>query len=463
MLDEYVEGEVGRISPEAPVPVVRVRNESQRLGGAANVANSLAALGARVSLAGAIGEDSCGHALLALCQANGIGTEGVRTAGGRPTTRKLRVMSQRHQLVRMDWESTAILEDSIALDGVRGLGAGSAPVAIVISDYAKGFLTPRVLQSLIAEGRERGVPVIVDPKRPDYAAYRGATVLTPNLREFREAVGDAQLPPNPDALARAAEPLLASTGIGAFVITLGELGMVVVRAGEPPAWFPAIRREVFDVTGAGDAVVTVLALSLAAGADLLSAARLANVAGSIAVSKVGAAVIRPDELLRAVTPASAEKVHELDSLGHQLDWWRTEGRRIVFTNGCFDVLHVGHLSLLRQAAAQGDVLVVGINSDASVGRLKGPERPLMPQAERAALLAGLDCVNAVAVFDEDTPLEMIRFVRPDVLVKGADYRIDQVVGRDLVEAAGGKVVLVPLVPDRSTSGIVARMKASGGS
>jgi D-beta-D-heptose 7-phosphate kinase/D-beta-D-heptose 1-phosphate adenosyltransferase len=459
MLDEYLEGEVGRISPEAPVQVVKVARTFHRLGGAANVAHCLATLGAQVSLCGVVGDDAAGALLLSACLAAGIDVRGVRTVAGRPTTRKQRVLSQRQQLLRMDWESTEPIDAAVGAEGLAALCEGPAPDAIVISDYAKGFLSAGTLRGLIDEGRARGVPVLVDPKRSDYAAYRGATYITPNLKELREALGGTSVASELPELAAVARPLIASAELQGIVVTLGDRGLLAVpREGEPQL-FQSVSREVYDVTGAGDAVIAVLALGLAAGAPLSTAARLANVAAGIVVGKVGTAVVEPDELVQALSPRAYDKVHTRASLAEQVAWWRLQGRRIVFTNGCFDLLHVGHLSLLRQAATHGDVLVVGINSDASVVRLKGPKRPLIPEHERAALLAGLDCVGAVVAFDEDTPLELLQEVRPHVLVKGADYRVDQVVGRELVESLGGKVVLVPLVAEHSTSALVERIRA----
>lgn len=458
MLDEYVAGEVRRTSPEAPVPVVEVRGTSHRPGGAAHVAHCVAALGAGAALCGVAGQDAAGDALLAACAEAGVDLAGVRQGPAWSTVRKVRVLAQHQQLLRMDWERVAPVERGLAsalFDGaVRG-GAG----AVVLSDYAKGFVTDGAARAIIDRGNALGAPVLVDPKRRDLGAYRGARVVTPNLRELEAAAGrplrEAEVPD-------AARALLESSGIDSMVVTLGARGMCVVERGADAVMIPAERHEVYDVTGAGDVVIAVLALGVACGASLATAARLANAAAGVAVGRVGTAVVAMADLLGALRLDAAPKVLTTpEALAERLAWWRLGGRRVVFTNGCFDLLHAGHVALLERAAALGDALLVGLNGDASVARLKGPGRPATPWAERAALLAALGAVDAVAGFDDDTPLALIEAVRPDVLVKGADYRLDQVVGRELVEAAGGRVELVPLTPGRSTTGTLERIRRGG--
>jgi len=455
MLDEYVMGAVDRVSPEAPVPVVRVRDTEHRLGGAANVARQVAALGAKVSLVGTIGTDAAGDDLLRLCASCGIDTRGVVRAPQRRTTRKLRVLGHSQQLLRMDWEDSSPCDAVLCAQMLAALGTES-PDAVILSDYAKGVLTPQVITAITE--RAGKVPVVVDPKSRDFTRYRGATTVTPNLRELELASGTSLDPTNTESVAAAARPLIAALGLASMVVTLSEHGMLVVPADGPPIAVPASPREVFDVTGAGDTAIAVLTLSLAAGTSLAAAARLANAAAGVSVGQVGAVAVDADSIRSELTASPASKVLSRAELAARAASWRIAGKRIVFTNGCYDLLHAGHLSLLHGAAKLGDILVLAINSDASVRRLKGPERPLVPQAERAALLAALACVDAVTVFDEDTPLATIEAVHPHILVKGADYKAEQVVGREVVEANGGRVALVPLLPQKSTSALVERIK-----
>lgn len=452
MLDQYVGGDVRRVSPEAPVPVVEVGETYDRLGGAANVAHGLAALGAEVSLCGVVGADPAGDALIAACGAVGVDVRGLGRSPEWSTTRKVRVVSQRQQLLRMDWEGRGAVDGETARALVARLREGGRPDAIVLSDYAKGFLQPPAVRALIEAGGALGVPVLVDPKLRDLGAYRGATVVTPNRRELEEAAGGPMPALETPAYAEAARAVIEAAGIRSLVVTLGERGLLVVEGSEARG-IRAVSREVYDVTGAGDTLIGVLALGLAAGADLFTAAGIANAAAGLVVGKFGTAVVHPDELARALARRTAEKVYSGAEFDRLLASWRARGTRIAFTNGCFDVLHAGHLSLLRDAASAADVLVVGINDDASVARLKGEGRPLVPAPERAALVAALDCVDAVVLFGEDTPLRLVERIRPDVLVKGADYALGEVVGRDVVEASGGEVLLSPLVPGRSTTRI----------
>ncbi len=456
MLDEYVMGAVDRISPEAPVPVVRVRDTELRLGGAANVARQVAALGAQVSLAGIIGTDGTGDDLLRLCVECGIDTHAVIRLPERRTTRKLRVLGHSQQLLRLDWEDARACSTQTADALVTRLIASGAPDAIILSDYAKGVLTADVISAVT--GRRGTAPVVVDPKSRDFARYRGATTITPNRKELEEAAGTSLDPADRSAVAAAARPLIAAAGLSSMVVTLSEHGMLIVPADGPETAVPASRREVFDVTGAGDTAIAVLTLSLAARAPLLVAARIANAAAGVSVGQVGAVAVDADSIRSELTAGPEAKVLSRKDIAARAASWRMAGKRIVFTNGCYDLLHAGHLSLLHGAARLGDVLVLAINSDASVKRLKGPDRPLVNEAERAALLAALACVDAVTIFDEDTPLEALQAIKPHVLVKGADYRPDQVVGKDFIESYGGKVALVPLLPAKSTTALVDRIK-----
>ena len=461
MIDEYVTGTVERISPEAPVPVVRVQGSERRLGGAGNVARQIATLGARASVAGVCGEDAAAEQLLELCAHGGIDTRAVLKLPGRHTTRKLRVVSHSQQLLRLDWEDIKPCSAEVAAQLLAQLTAGARPDAIILSDYAKGVLTPETLAAVL---RARGtVPLVVDPKHRDFTRYRGATTVTPNLHELEVACGRTLQAEDSAGIAAAARALMASAGLESMVVTLGNHGMLVVPADGAETAVPAMRHEVYDVTGAGDTAIAVLTLALAARAPLAQAAELANAAAGVSVTQVGAVAVSAASIRDALAAHPEGKLLSRQELAARAATWRTAGKRIVVSNGCFDLLHAGHLSLLSHAAKLGDVLVLAINSDASVRRLKGPERPLVPQAERAALLAALTFVDAVTIFDEDTPLEVLQAVKPHVLVKGGDYQPSEVVGRELVEAGGGRVVIVPLMPEKSTSSLVARIRGAGSS
>jgi D-beta-D-heptose 7-phosphate kinase / D-beta-D-heptose 1-phosphate adenosyltransferase len=460
MLDEYVMGAVERISPEAPVPVVRVRDTEHRLGGAANVARQVAALGARVTLAGVIGDDAAGTDFLRLCEASNIDTRAVIRLPERRTTRKLRVLGHSQQLLRLDWEDVRPCAPQVSVRMVSKLTAGPQPDAIILSDYAKGVLTPETITAVT--GLRGTGPVVVDPKHRDFTRYRGATTVTPNLRELEAAAGKPLDVDDPAAIAAAARPLAAAAGFEAMVVTLGDRGMLVVPVEGEDIPVPAIQRAVYDVTGAGDTAISVLTLSLAARATLHAAAQLANAAAGVSVGQIGAVAVDSGSIRDALTARPEGKILTREDLVARAATWRMAGKRIVFTNGCFDLLHAGHLSLLSQAAKLGDVLVLAINSDASVRRLKGPERPLVPQEDRAAVLAALGFVDAVTIFDEDTPLEVLQSLRPNVLVKGGDYKLEDVVGRELIEAAGGRVMLVPLTPEKSTTALVERIRGTKG-
>ena len=459
MLDEYFLGSVERASPEAPVPVVKMGAESRGLGGAANVASVAAALGAGVELLGIVGDDAAGDRFLAECAEVGIEAQNVVKVAGRPTTRKLRILAQHQQVVRLDWEDSRPLDESVGRALVEQLRASEPADAIVISDYSKGLLSPTVLEGLIAVGRRWGVPILVDPKSSDLARYQGATVLKPNVHELEAVIGRRLRDDLETDLCEVSDSLLETADVDTLIVTLGEKGMGVFSRQAEPFFVPTSVREVFDVSGAGDTVIAALALGLAAGASLRDAVHLANEAAGIAVGKSGVAVVEPKELASRFAPGGADKILSREELVHRVAWWRMQDQKVVLTNGCFDLLHVGHVHLLREASKQGDVLIVAINSDDSVRRLKGGNRPLIAADERAALLAALNSVEAVVVFDEDTPRELLEEVRPDVLVKGGDYREEQVVGRRMIADWGGSVVLIPLVPDRSTSGLVDRIRS----
>ncbi len=458
MLDQYVQGAVERISPEAPVPVVTVRDVEYRLGGAANVARQITALGGRAVLGGVIGDDDTGKIFLENCARAGIDSRAVLTESSRPTTRKLRVLGHGQQLLRLDWEDTVRAQDPVSQQLFHRLMSGPDPDVIILSDYAKGVLTDAMLAMIIDRARAAGIRVLVDPKRQDFAAYRGASMLTPNLKELALAADRNLDPDDAESIAAAARPLIAAAQLDWMVVTLGHRGILLVSADGSLRHMPAASRAVSDVTGAGDTVVAVLAMALAGGADVWQAAEIANAAAGVAVGEVGAVAVQSAQIRNELSGRIGAKILDRAELEARAQSWRAEGKRVVFTNGCFDLLHAGHLSLLHQAAQLGDLLVVAINSDESVRRLKGQERPILPAVERAALLSALTCVDAVTIYDELTPMEILLIVRPRVLVKGQDYKPDDVVGRELVESAGGRVVLVPLVASRSTSALIERIR-----
>lgn len=464
LLDRYILGSVGRVSPEAPVHVLRVGREEERPGGAGSVAVLLAGLGARCRLAGLAGKDGSGERLLALLRESGASTREVLRLASRPTTVKTRVVARNasgyQQILRVDREEDAPLRSgesrSLAAAARRALRGADA---VVLSDYAKGALPDAVLEAVFREARRRGIPALVDPKRADFRGYRGATVLTPNRAETERALG-VTLRTREDA-ARAGKRLVRSLGLEAALITLDRDGMALVPRSGPPVFVATVPREIFDVTGAGDMVIAAAAAALGSGASLEEAARLANVAAGLEVARFGVVPVSRDEVLEAVHAPEGDpsrKVLPLPALREALRARRARGERIVLTNGCFDLLHVGHLRYLAAARAEGDLLVVGLNADASVRRQKGKGRPVVPFAERAETLAGLACVDFVVGFREDTPARLVRAVDPDVLVKGEDWRAKGVVGREWVESRGGRVVLARMTPGRSTTGLLDRIR-----
>jgi D-beta-D-heptose 7-phosphate kinase/D-beta-D-heptose 1-phosphate adenosyltransferase len=465
ILDRYVSGDVERISPEAPIPVLHAKRSQEKLGGAGNVAANLRAMEAEVDLVGVVGDDSHGRRLVEMLREQGVGTDGVVADGSRPTTEKTRMVSGVQQVLRVDWEIARPVGDDLARRMLRDLAPRIERAgAVILSDYGKGVLTREMLAGAIEIARRKGVPVLVDPKGSDFTRYRGATLITPNRKEAEEALGRklASL----EELPRGAQELMAVADLAAAVITLGAQGMFLMRRDGRSVHVPTFAREVFDVTGAGDTVISHLALYMAAGVELEAAVHLANHAAGIVVGKPGAASVTRAELHERLerhergfhTNAKVVLGPRLDAL---LELWRSQHKRIVFTNGCFDILHVGHVDYLRFARTQGDVLIVGVNEDASVRRLKGDGRPVNPVEDRMAVLAALETVDGVTSFGEDTPAHIVERVSPDVLVKGEDWRDKGVVGREWVEAHGGKVVLAPLVPGRSTTGILERARSKG--
>ncbi|MBU4434820.1 MAG: D-glycero-beta-D-manno-heptose-7-phosphate kinase [Alphaproteobacteria bacterium] len=461
MLDRFIYGAVDRISPEAPVPVIAVERETAMLGGAGNVARNVAALGGKAVLIGLIGDDEAGRALTAL-----IGDEAglearLITAPARRTTEKVRYISGSHQMLRVDREDRGPGEAGVLLAAfAQRLAAADV---VVLSDYAKGVLTDAVVRGAIDAARAAGKPVIVDPKSRDLARYDGATLVKPNRKEAAEATGVTE--DSDEASEAAGAAILAmAPGLDAALITRGGAGMTLSARGQPTVHLPATAVEVFDVSGAGDTVAATLALAVAAGAGLTDAARLANLAAGLVVAKLGTDVVTAAELTALARSAAGEpaeiKIADLDTARDIVAGWRARGQTVGFTNGCFDLLHPGHISLLSQAKATCDRLIVGLNTDASVSKLKGPTRPVQKEHGRATVLASLSSVDLVVLFDQDTPLDLIQAFRPDVLVKGADYTVETVVGSDVVLAYGGKVVLADLKAGQSTTALIGRMNAN---
>jgi D-beta-D-heptose 7-phosphate kinase / D-beta-D-heptose 1-phosphate adenosyltransferase len=463
MLDDFVYGEVTRISPEAPTPVLAVARSEVEIGGAGNVARNIVALGARCVFIGLIGQDEAGRTLSeAFARLDGAVEPHLVIEAGRHTTRKVRFVSEHHSahLMRADWE-TALPMSAKSEAAVIAQAEAILPQvsAVVLSDYAKGVLTERVIRSIIDKARRLGKPVVVDPKGHDYSIYRGATLITPNRQELGAAV---HRPVTSEAeIARAAADLAKLVESDAVLITRSEEGMLLHINGQEPIAIPAYAVKVRDVSGAGDTVAAVMAVLLAMKAPFDAAMRAANAAAAVVVGKRGTSTVSLAELRHRILPSASlapedKIVFDWSMLDERLGDWRRHGLRIGFTNGCFDILHRGHVKLLAEARATCDRLVVGLNSDASTSRLKGKGRPINPAEGRAEVLAALEAVDLVVVFEEDTPIELIKRVRPGVLVKGADYKREDVVGREIVEQAGGDVILVGLVPGHSTTAIVKR-------
>ncbi|MEJ2442879.1 MAG: bifunctional D-glycero-beta-D-manno-heptose-7-phosphate kinase/D-glycero-beta-D-manno-heptose 1-phosphate adenylyltransferase HldE [Exilibacterium sp.] len=453
MLDRYWHGATSRISPEAPVPVVKVGQTEERPGGAGNVALNLAALGAGASLVSVVGADEAGEALRSRLSAVGIHTD-FQVADDRPTITKLRVISRHQQLIRMDFEDSFEPQHSAEFTGkVQQL----LPLVgvMVLSDYAKGSLQDPC--TLINLARRVGMPVLVDPKGSDFSRYRGATLLTPNLQEFEAVVGSCA---TEQELVDRGMRLMDKLALEALLITRGEHGMTLLRPGQPELHLPARAREVFDVTGAGDTVIAVLAAAIAAGESMPQAVGLANLAAGIVVGKLGTVAISAPELRRAVLSekGSERGVVSEGQLLMAIEEARAQGERIVFTNGCFDIIHAGHVGYLEDARKLGDRLIVAVNGDASVSRLKGSGRPINPIEGRMAVLAGLEAVDWVICFEDDTPERLLQSIKPEVLVKGGDYTEEQVVGWQIVKEYGGQVSVLRFFDNCSTTSIVEKIR-----
>ncbi len=460
MLDRFVYGAADRISAEAPVPVLRVGRETVMLGGAGNVFRNLATIGAAPSLIALVGEDDAGRTVARLLD-NLAGEVTLLHEADRPTTIKTRFIAGGQQLLRTDLEETAPAQAATHA-AIEEHARRLLPQvgALIISDYGKGMLGPAVLQHLIAAARDARTPVIVDPKGQDYGIYRGADLITPNRAELEAAA--SQPVGSDEEVVAAARYVVDACGINNVLVTRGPDGMSFVTRDGDVAHLPTVAQEVFDVSGAGDTVVAIVGAALAAGLPFPVAMRLANAAAGRVVGKVGTAAVLPDELDEALQPGDHNKIVDRSQLAERVNRWRAEGRRIGFTNGCFDLIHPGHVALLAWARNACDRLVIGVNDDASVRRLKGKDRPVQTVAARERVLASLASVDLVVRFGEDTPLALIETMRPDVLVKGADYTVDQVVGASFVQSYGGEVKLAPLEPGHSTTATIARANGDGG-
>jgi D-beta-D-heptose 7-phosphate kinase/D-beta-D-heptose 1-phosphate adenosyltransferase len=458
MLDHYIYGRVERVSPEAPVPVLHLEREERTLGGAGNVLRNLRALGVETCFVSVTGADRAGREVTEMIAALGNAEAHVLAECGRVTTQKTRYIAGTQQLLRVDQESARPLPADLRGDLLELICDALPRFKIVIlSDYAKGVLGDGVAAAIIAAARRAGSRVLVDPKGDDYAAYRGADIVKPNQSELAAA---ARRPvAGEEAMIGAGRSLIAAHGFGALLVTRGKDGMLLIEGDGETRQFAAEAREVFDVSGAGDTVVAILAAALAAGANLADAAALANAGAGVVVGKIGTAAIEAMELESALLNRDLVEQRKILPVTLALDRiarWRRSSLRIGFTNGCFDLLHPGHISLLNEAKRACDRLVVGMNSDPSVLRLKGSGRPVQNQDARAAVLSSLAAVDLVVIFDADTPIELIEAIRPDMLVKGADYRPNEVVGGDFVRAYGGKVLLADMVPGYSTTATIAR-------
>jgi len=461
MLDKYVWGRVQRISPEAPVPVVQIDHITNSPGGAANVAMNLRSLGCQVSIAGFLGNDEDGRCLLDRLQSAGVETQALVCVPGRPTITKTRILGGQQQMLRLDVEQTNQFSSDLydfLLSRIGELGDAST---IVLSDYGKGVLSDTICRAVILRARKHSIPVFVDPKGFKYEKYAGCHAISPNRSEL--AAVTATDAANLDELFAKGERLRSELGISHLMVTLGELGIALVDSSGTQR-FPARCREVFDVSGAGDTVIATVAAATAAGLELEEAIQLANLAAGLVIGKIGTTAVGKGELIAALSPSENElsgqkKICSQDELSQVVAGWRLIGRRIVLTNGCFDLLHAGHLMLLEQARREGDCLIVALNSDRSVRAVKGAGRPILSEDARAKLLAALPCVDAVVLFDDKTPLGIIRTVRPNVLAKGANYLDDEVVGSNEIKAWGGKVVIIPLIEESETEAVLKRATA----
>lgn len=460
MLDRYLIGEVSRISPEAPVPVVLLKKQNERAGGAANVAANLALLGVQTHILGCVGQDTEGQSLMQLMQANGIHTQGMVTSTYRPTIAKTRILGGHQQMMRLDQENSGLLnaEETEAVLHVFQQALARKPAIVVLSDYAKGLLSPAICRAVIEACRAVNIPVLVDPKGNDYSKYQDATALTPNKKETAEA---CHTNVNDVVLIDKAQQLKSSLGLQFLVVTRSEEGITLLD--ETTHHLQAAAQQVFDVSGAGDTVIATLAAGLMHGLSPLNSLELANIAAGVVVGKVGTVPITKSDLTHALedqrSNEQAHKICDLPELLEKVSAWKQGKQSIVFTNGCFDLLHAGHVTYLEAAKKRGDKLILGLNTDRSVNALKGPSRPVVNENDRARVLAALESVDAVILFDEDTPLNLILAIQPNIIAKGSDYTADQVVGGKEVLSWGGEIALIDLVEGRSTTNLIKKMNS----
>ncbi len=466
MLDRFLYGKVDRISPEAPVPVVHISQEIEMLGGAGNVVQNVTSLGAHMDFISVVGDDSAGRKIEQLLMNLPKSTAFLDKQFHQETTVKTRVIGDRQQLVRVDRENSLTLDQPQQSSLLKLIKASLQKCDVVIlSDYGKGVLNPALNTEIISIANSLKIPVIIDPKSNNYADYAGATFITPNLKEFQGACGDKVQ--GDAAIFAAARSLMSEHNIHGLLVTRSQEGMSLVEE-KTDTHITTKAQEVFDVSGAGDTVIATFALGLGARLSAEESAQLANIAAGIVVGKIGTATVAPDELLRALGTADLENTHSHDA-HPTTTWddalnivlkWRAEGKTIGFTNGCFDILHPGHTTLLKNTRAQCDKLILGLNSDESVRQLKGPTRPVNDQNARAQVLMALESVDLVVVFGEETPLDLLKHLKPDLLIKGSDYTLEQVVGHKEVQGWGGEVCLVDLVPGHSTTATIERSLSS---
>ncbi|MCP4163995.1 MAG: bifunctional D-glycero-beta-D-manno-heptose-7-phosphate kinase/D-glycero-beta-D-manno-heptose 1-phosphate adenylyltransferase HldE [Deltaproteobacteria bacterium] len=465
ILDQYIWGDVSRISPEAPVPIVKVERNSNTLGGAGNVASNLSGLGCDVSIIGICGDDSSGLLLNKLLKEISV-TNLLIKDKTRPTITKTRVMAQTQQLFRLDDEKTDILSKDIVDEILKVYKKQISNFdAVIISDYGKGLLqSADICQKLINIGKENNKPVVVDPKGKDWERYNNATCITPNTAELELVIG-SKLSEDQTIVANSVKEVKDRYNLDMLLLTRGPKGMCLVDEQNNSFFIPTKAREVFDVSGAGDTVISTFTAGLGANLQSFDAAKIANDAAGIVVGKLGTQPVSFSELeLNTKLDNDSEtpsyiKISTLENAKILIKSWKTCGQKVVFTNGCFDLLHPGHVDLLHKSRALGDRLIIGLNSDDSVRRLKGSERPILSEQDRGSILSALGCVDLVVVFGEDTPLNLIENLQPDILIKGADYKMNEVVGREIVESYGGKVALVPLLKGHSTTGIAEKVKS----
>lgn len=460
VLDHYLWGDTSRISQEAPVGIVKINDETCFPGAAGNVAKNITSLGARVFLCGVAGKDDKGRTLLDALKQYHINADGILISGSRKTTSKSRIISAGQQMLRVDREDDAPLgkeEEQALLKKLTALFRKKIH-GIVISDYAKGVLTPAVIRRIMEHAKRRDIPVITDPKAQAYSRYRGTDIIKPNRKEAELATGISTS--TQKGLISACRKIKSDTRCRYVVVSLGSQGLFIFSGRGKGVHLPARTREVFDVSGAGDTVVSVILLCLCSGMTLQASCETANTAAGIVVGKIGAASVSPEELLEAtlVDHSPAGKMMSNDDAVRFAAQARSSGKRVVFTNGCFDLIHAGHIKYLQAARKLGDYLIVAINSDRSIRAIKGKDRPFIREHNRAHVIASLECVDCVTVFDRETPTFLIRDLRPDLLVKGGDYTVDQVVGKEVVEAYGGEVTVVPPVPGLSTTSIAETIK-----